>query len=143
MVRILSKSRRYIDELRELMSIKDKNDQRKIYSLYDTRKKLIKRRDRYNLIRAIFYIALYASLISSFTSIFNLLPWISRFLDFFLTYIGILGTTFSLIIILILSHSIRNYDRDVATIESHILSIYVKYDSSKPEYFDMLLKKIK
>lgn len=143
MVRIISKSRRYIDELKSAVVITNKKDSHKISSLYSVRNKLIKRRDRFNVLRVIFYIALYASIISSFTTILNIFPLISRFLDFALTYIGILGTTFSLIMILLLTQSIRNYDRDISTIDSHIISIHVKYDKSNIDNFDLLMKKIK
>lgn len=143
MVRIFSKSRRYIDELKSSMNIKNKIDSRKINSLYSVRSRLIKSRDTLNFLRIIFFIALYASIISSFTTLFNLIPAVSKFLDFLLTLFSIIGTTFSIIIIFFLAHSIRNYDRDIATIESHILSIHVKHDRSKPEEFDLLMKKIK
>ncbi len=143
MVRIFSKSRRYIDELKSSMNIKNKIDSSKIDSLYGVRSRLIKSRDTLNFLRIIFFIALYASIISSFTTLFNLIPAVSKFLDFLLTLFSIIGTTFSIIMIFFLAHSIRNYDRDIATIESHILSINVKHDRSKPEEFDLLMKKIK
>lgn len=143
MVRIFSKSRRYIDELKSSMNIKNKNDSSKIDSLYNVRLRLIKSRDTLNFLRIIFYIALYASIISSFTTIFNLLPLVSKFIDYILTLFGIIGTTFSIIMIFFLAHSIRNYDRDIATIESHILSIHVKHDKSSAEDFNILMKKIK
>lgn len=143
MVRIISKSRRYVDELRSSISIKDKKDSHKIESLYTIRKKLIRKRNILNFYRVIFYVALYASIISSFTSIFNLLPFISKLVDFILTYTGILGTTFSFIMILILTHSIKNYDRDISTTDSHIIAIHVKHDKSDKEKFSGLMKKIK
>ena len=143
MVRIFSKSRRYIDELKSSMNIKSKIDSDKIESLYNVRSRLIKSRDTLNFLRIIFFIALYASIISSFTTLFNLVPAVSKFLDFLLTLFSIIGTTFSIIMIFLLSHSIRNYDRDIATIESHILSIHVKHDKSTPEEFNSLMKKIK
>jgi hypothetical protein len=143
MVRIFSKSRRYIDELKSSMNIKNKIDSHKIESLYEGRARLIKSRDGLNFFRAIFYIALYASILSGFTTIFNLLPLLSEVLDFILTYLGIIGTTFSIIMIVVLGHSIQNYDRDIATIESHILSMHVKHDKSSIEDFDLLMKKIK
>lgn len=143
MVRIFSKSRRYIDELKSSMNIKNKTDSHKIESLYEVRKRLIQSRDTLTLLRIIFFISLYASIISSFTTIFNLLPVISEFVDYMLKYFGIIGTTFSVIMVLILGHAIRNYNRDIATVESHILSIHVKHDKSNVEDFDMLMKKIK
>lgn len=143
MVRIFSKSRRYIDELKSSMNIKSKIDFHKVESLYESRKRLIQSRDALTFLRIIFFTSLYASIISSFTTIFNLLPLLSEFLDYVLTYFGIIGTTFSVIMVLILGHSIRNYNRDIATIESHILSIHVKHDKSSVEDFDLLMKKIK
>ncbi|GIU69923.1 MAG: hypothetical protein KatS3mg002_1159 [Candidatus Woesearchaeota archaeon] len=143
MVRIISKSKRYIDELKEYFNIEDEVDSHKINKLYSIREKLIKSKNTLNILRIIFFLALYASLLSGLTKIFNLLPWISTFIDFVLTFLGILGTTFSVIMILVLGQSIRNYDRDISTIESHILSIYVKYDKTDKEKFDGLMDKIR
>lgn len=143
MVRIISKSKRYIDELKEYLEIDNDLDSHKIKKLYDVRDKLIKNKNALNVLRIIFFIALYASLISGLTKIFNLLPILSRFIDFVLTFLGILGTTFSIIMILLIGQSIKNYEKDISTIESHILSIYVKYDNISKEKFDLLMNKIK
>jgi len=143
MVRIFSKSRRYIDELKSSMSIKSKIDSHKMQSLYEVRRRLIQSRNTLTFLRVIFFISLYASIISGFTTIFNLLPVISEFVEYMLKYFGIIGTTFSLIMVLILGHSVRNYNRDIATVESHILSIHVKHDKSNVEDFDLLMKRIK
>lgn len=143
MVRIFSKSKRYIDELKSTMNIKNKTDSHKIESLYQGRSRLIKSRNTLTILRVIFFISLYASIVSSVTSMFNILPVLSELLTIILKFLGIIGTSFSLIMVIVLGHSIRNYNRDITTIESHILSIYVKHDKSTAEDFDMLMRKIK
>lgn len=143
MVRIFSKSKRYIDELKSTMNIKNKTDSHKIESLYQGRSRLIKSRNTLTILRVIFFISLYASIVSSVTSMFNILPVLSELLTTIFKFLGIIGTSFSLIMVIVLGHSIRNYNRDIATIESHILSIYVKHDKSTTEDFDMLMRKIK
>jgi len=142
-MRIFTKSRQYVDQVRKTVAIKNKADAHKVELLYSARKRLIEKRRRQNLLRFIFYVALYASLISSITSILNLYPFLSKVLDFILTYAGIFGTTFSLIAILLLTHSIRNFDRDITTVESHIIAIHVKYDKTKGRKFEQLIRKIR
>ena len=143
MVRIISKSPGYIAQIKKHHKVPHVRDAHKINELFHVRAKLFRQRKKFLGIRFFFYIALYASLISSITSIFNVFPLISKFLDFLLTYLGILGTTISLAVIVALTYTIRVYDRDIATLDAHILAIHVKHDNSDKKSFDALLKKIK
>ncbi|MEM4710776.1 MAG: hypothetical protein QXL18_02415 [Candidatus Woesearchaeota archaeon] len=142
MVRLFPKSKRYIDEIRSFMVFNDKNDAEKTVELYNIRKKLLKKRNVLSTLRIIFFISLYASIVSSFTNMLknNL---ISGFLNSIIIIISILGTTFSVLMIFLLGHAIRNYDRDIATIESHIIAVYVKNDKLNSKQFNKILRKLK
>lgn len=124
------------------MVFNDKNDAEKTVELYNIREKLLKRRNVLSTLRIIFFISLYASIVSSFTNLLknNL---ISGFLNSIIIIISILGTTFSVLMIFILGHAIRNYDRDIATIESHIIAVYVKNDKLNSKQFNKILRKLK
>lgn len=124
------------------MVFNDKNDAEKTVELYNIRKKLLKKRNVLSTLRIIFFISLYASIVSSFTNMLknNL---ISGFLNSIIIIISILGTTFSVLMIFLLGHAIRNYDRDIATIESHIIAVYVKNDKLNSKQFNKILRKLK
>lgn len=142
MVRLFPKSKRYIDEIRLYMTFNNKDDAEKTVELYNIREKLLKKRNVLNALRIMFFISLYASLVSSFTNIFNN-NVISKFFNSIILLISILGTTFSVMMIFVLGHAIRNYDRDIATIESHIIAVYVKNDKLNSKQFNKILKGLK
>lgn len=142
MVRIFFKSYKYIDELRKSCKITRQPDKRKVELLFSTYERLRKARRKYVFVRGLFYVALYAAVVSSLLSVFNVI-FLSKLFDFIFTVFGIIGTTFALIMIVALTILIRNYDRDLSTIESHIISIYVKYDTADAKTFEQMIKKIR
>lgn len=143
MVRIFPKSRKYIDEIKKTLKVSDDVDKHKLNKLYFVHSKLEKSRRRLSNIRIFFFVALYASILSSFTSIVNhFLPVLSSLINYLFTLFGIIGTTISIIMIAILTHTINTFNRDITVVESHIISIYVKNDKSSKSEFDSLIAKI-
>lgn len=112
----------YINALEESSKINIK-DFKKVQELKERLKQAGLKLKSFETTRAIFFIILYSSVVSAFTSF---IPGLEAIAGKLVKIGSVLGSTISLIIIAISSKAISTYTLDLNIISSHLISIYTK-----------------
>ena len=112
----------YINELEESSKINIK-DFKKVQGLKERLKHTGLKLRSFEITRIVFFVILYSSVVSAFTSI---IPGLETIAGKLVKVGSIIGSTISLIIIGISSKAISTYALDLNIITSHLISIYTK-----------------
>ncbi len=117
-----TRSLHYVNALEESSRI-DLEDFKKVQELKERLKHIGLKLRSFETTRIIFFIILYSSVVSAFTS---LIPGLEAISGKLVKIGSVLGSTISLIIIAISSKAISTYTLDLNIITSHLISLYTK-----------------
>ncbi|MBN1645882.1 hypothetical protein JW868_02465 [Candidatus Woesearchaeota archaeon] len=130
----------YLNNLKNTVTVKKKADQERLYELEKAFNRVnINRRVLFSF-RVFFYILLYASLISTFLPV---TPLVEDFIKkYFFAVAGFISTTFSALVVYILTRYIDIYMEDLRIITAHQIAIYEDYDNKDNTKFREFLEKM-
>ncbi|MFH1916227.1 MAG: hypothetical protein ABIJ21_03105 [Nanoarchaeota archaeon] len=137
----VSRLKQYLDQLKEDIPIRQEKDKKRIRSLRRKIKRTFIKMRVFSWTRGLFYVVLYASIVSNFLGDFATpeAKFIGRFAQPFIILSSIIGTTISLFLVLIFTKVLNTYWEDARTYATHLIAIYIRNDTVPSKKLDSFL----
>jgi hypothetical protein len=132
----------YLDRLHQDIPLRGKEDKEHVRLLGEKIGSVFVKMRVLGFIRMFFYLLLYASIVSNFIAdlVTANSSLIGRFAEPFVIMSTIIGTTISLLLILLFTRVINTYWEDARTYATHMIAIYAKNEKPSRQ-LDVFLRK--